>query len=93
VTPFAALAPAGLAIPHIDYTALLPELILLGGVLVLIGVSAMTPRRLPTGVYATMTVAIAAAALVASLRLWRDVQNHGAFTTVAHSVDVDGFAR
>lgn len=93
MTPFAAvLASAGLAIPRIDYTALLPELILLGGVLVLIGVSAMTPRRPPTGVYATMTVAIAAAALVASLRLWRDVQNHGAFTTVAHSVDVDGFA-
>ena len=31
----------------------------------------------------SLTVAIAAAALVASLRLWRDVQNHGAFTTVA----------
>ena len=83
---------SGLAIPHIDYTALLPELILLGGVLVLIGISATTSRQPPTGVYAAMTAAIAAAALVASLRLWRDVQDHGAFTTVAHSVDVDGFA-
>jgi len=83
---------ARIVIPHIDYGAILPELILLGGVLVLIGLSAMTSRRPPTGVFAAATVGIAVAALVASLRLWRRVQDHGAFTTIAHSVDVDGFA-
>ncbi|MGP8065010.1 MAG: NADH-quinone oxidoreductase subunit N [Acidimicrobiales bacterium] len=83
---------ARIVIPHIDYGAILPELILLGGVLVLIGLSAMTSRRPPTGVFAAVTVGIAVSALVASLRLWRRVQDHGAFTTIAHSVDVDGFA-
>ncbi len=83
---------SAIALPHIDYTAILPELILVGGVLALIGISAVTPRQPPTGVYAAATVGISVAALVASLRLWREVQLHGAFTTVAHSIDVDGFA-
>ncbi len=85
-------ATSGIVLPHIDYGAILPELILLGGVLLLVGISAMTSRQPPTGVYAAATVGIAVGALVASLRLWRHLQQHGAFTTVAHSVDVDGFA-
>jgi NADH-quinone oxidoreductase subunit N len=98
VTPFglalAAVgrAASGIALPHVDYAAILPELIVLGGVLVMIGGSAMAARQLPTGVWAAATVGIAGSALVASLWLWRDVQRHGAFTTIAHSVDVDGFA-
>jgi NADH-quinone oxidoreductase subunit N len=87
-----ALGASGVVLPHVDYTAILPELIFLGGVLVLIAASAMAPRQPPTGVYATATCGIALAALVASLVLWRDVQRHGAFMTVARSVDVDGFA-
>jgi len=87
-----AQATSGIVLPHVDYAAILPELILLGGVLFLIAISAMTPRQPPTGAYAATTVACAVAALASSLWLWRDVHNHGAFTVVAHSIDVDGFA-
>jgi NADH-quinone oxidoreductase subunit N len=97
VTPIASLLAAagtksGIALPHIDYSAILPELIVLGGVLLLVGIAAVVPRQPPTSFYAAATVGISVAALVASLQLWRDVQRHGAFTTVAHSIDVDGFA-
>ncbi len=85
------LAAGGIAMPRIDYTAILPELILLGGMLVLVLVSSLSPRPLPTEAYATATVGIGIASLVASLVLWRDVSDHGPFTAVARAVNVDGF--
>lgn len=85
------VAATGIAVPHIDYTAILPELILLGGMLLLVLVSSISPRPLPTEAYATATVGIATASLISSLVLWRDVTNHGAFTAVADAVNIDGF--
>lgn len=86
------LGAGGLVLPHIDYTAILPELILLGGMLLVLATSALSPRQLPTEAYATATVGIGIASLVASLVLWRDVTDRGGFTAVARSIDVDGFA-
>ena len=85
------VAATGIVVPHIDYTAILPELILLGGMLLVVLVSALSPRPLPTEAYATATVGIATASLISSLVLWRDVTNHGPFTAVADAVNVDGF--
>ena len=78
--------------PRIDYTAILPELILLGGVILLISMAAATPKQPSTEVYAVVTGATAVAALISSLVLWHDVETRGPFTTIARSLDVDGFA-
>ena len=86
------LAASTLLLPHVNYTAIMPELIVLGGSLLLLAVSAVTPRRLPTTVYAAMTSGIGIAALVASLVLYHDVRQGGAFVAIAHSIDVDGFS-
>jgi len=86
------LAATGIAIPHINYTTLLPELILLGGMLLLLGVSALSPVRLPTEAYASATIGLGTASLISSLILWRDVTDRGPFSTIAHSIEVDGFA-
>ncbi|MCU1494137.1 MAG: proton-translocating NADH-quinone oxidoreductase, chain [Acidimicrobiaceae bacterium] len=86
------LGAGGLVLPHLNYSTILPELILLGGMLVILAASALSPRPLPTEVYATATVGLGIASLIASLVLWRDVTSHGAFTAIARSIDVDGFA-
>lgn len=78
--------------PHIDYTALLPELICIGGALALLLAGALSVRHLPTIVYTAMTVAVSVAALVSALVLWRTVQVHGAFAAVAKSLAIDGFS-
>jgi len=81
-----------LAVPNIDYTAILPELIVLGGALVLISIGALRVRVIPTPVYTALTVLISGAALVASLVLWKDVQDHGPTTAIAKSLAIDGFS-
>ena len=82
----------GFTLPHVNYTTILPELILLGGVLLLLATSALVTRPIPTEAYATATASIAIASLIASLILFRDVSDHGAFLSVARSIDVDGFS-
>jgi NADH-quinone oxidoreductase subunit N len=86
------LGASGLRLPHIDYTAILPELFLLGGALLLITMAALFTRQPPTSVYATVTIGAAAGGLITSLVLWHDIRSNGPFTTVARSVNVDGFA-
>src|ERR1700728_3054444 len=85
-------ASSGIAVPKIDYTTILPELIVLGGMLLLLAASALVARPVPTEAYAVATAGIGLASLLASLTLWHDVQKGGAFLSVAKSVDVDGFA-
>ncbi len=79
-------------LPTINYTAILPELIMLGGMLVLLGLVAVIPRDFSTKTYAGLTQVIGTASLVSSLVLWHDVAAHGAFQAVAQAVDVDGFS-
>jgi NADH-quinone oxidoreductase subunit N len=86
------LLAATITVPQINYTTILPELILLGGMLMLLVVSALVPRQIPTEWYATGTIGIAGAALAASLILWRDVTDRGPFLSIARALDIDGFA-
>lgn len=86
------LLAATIVLPHVNYTSIMPELILLGGMLLILGISALVPRQIPTEWYAAGTIGIAGAALGAALILWRDVTDHGPFLSVARAVDVDGFA-
>ncbi|MGA8296425.1 MAG: NADH-quinone oxidoreductase subunit N [Acidimicrobiales bacterium] len=85
-------AATTVALPHIDYTAILPELFLLGGALLLITMAALFTKQPPTSAYATVTIGAGSAALITSLVLWHDVTTTGAFVTIARSVNVDGFA-
>jgi NADH-quinone oxidoreductase subunit N len=82
----------GLVLPHVNYSTILPELILLGGMLFMLGISAMRVRQFSTQFYASMTVLIGIAALLSSLSLWRDIEHHGPFSAIAKSIDIDGFA-
>ncbi len=86
------IAAQALHLPHVNYTTIMPELILLGGMLVLLLVSALFKKGLPRDFYASAVVGIGAASLIASLVLYHDVAAHGSFTAIAHSIDVDGFS-
>ena len=82
----------GFTLPHIDYTALLPELILIGGALLLLSVGALSFRHLPTWVYSALSGAIGVASLVAGIVLFEKIQHGHAFTAVANSLAIDGFS-
>jgi NADH-quinone oxidoreductase subunit N len=86
------LAQASFVTPHVNYVAILPELILIAGALVLLVSGQLVFVKVPTAFYSVGSGIVAAAALAASLVLWHDVQARGPFTTIADSVSVDGFA-
>src|SRR4029453_14476269 len=78
--------------PSVEGYAVVPELILVGGALVLMVVASLVPKSLPRGPYAWATVAIAAAVLVVSAFLWSDVQDSGPTSVIAGALGLDGFA-
>jgi NADH-quinone oxidoreductase subunit N len=80
-----------LQLPRIDYSAIMPELILIGLALVLMTAAALTRRRLPRGTYAVFTVAAAGASMAYAYLLWNHVAR-GGYTAIAGSVAVDGFS-
>jgi NADH-quinone oxidoreductase subunit N len=86
------LAATMFATPQVNYVAILPELILIGGALVLLVCGQLVFKKVSITFYSIGSAAIATAALVASLVLWHDVEARGAFTTIAKSVAVDGFS-
>ncbi len=88
----AIVGQASFSTPHVNYVAILPELILIGGALVLLVAGQLVFDKVSTAFYSISAGAVAAAALVASLVVWHDVQARGPFTTIADSVAVDGFA-
>jgi NADH-quinone oxidoreductase subunit N len=77
--------------PPIEWFALSPLLILLGGGLTLLVLGALTPRW-PKGLYAGFSAAVAGAALVMSMVLWSDIGDDGARTMLAGAVAFDRFA-
>ncbi len=84
-------AAAAIVTPHIRYVAILPEIVMLGGAVVLLAVGALVERQLRVRVATLGTLAVSAAALGVSLWQWADVTGNGAFTAVDHAVVVDGF--
>jgi NADH-quinone oxidoreductase subunit N len=83
---------AVIATPHIRYLAIFPEIVLLGGAVLLLGGGSLVERQLRARVATVATAAVSAAALGVSLWQWSDVTSHGAFTAVDHAVVVDGFS-
>jgi NADH:ubiquinone oxidoreductase subunit 2 (subunit N) len=80
--------------PDIEWSAITPVLLLIGGALLLLTVSALVPRRPPRSAYAIFTVVTCAAAVVASVLLWDRVQDpaRGGYTAMVGALTVDGFS-
>ena len=81
-----------LATPQVEWSVLLPVLILLGGALVLMVVGALTPRRPKLPWHAGLTVSLALAAIVSSVFLWWRVRDDGPISAVSDAVVVDGLS-
>jgi NADH-quinone oxidoreductase subunit N len=77
--------------PSIDWFALTPLLILLGGGLVLLVTAALTPRW-PKHLYAAATCAIGVATVVVALVQWVRISNHGAKFLIGNSLSYDHFS-
>jgi NADH-quinone oxidoreductase subunit N len=85
--------PTPINAPDVDWAAVAPLLVLVGGALVLLLVSSFV-RRMATTPYTVLTCLAAAGAIAASVPLWRRVQDgdRGPFSTMAGAVGVDGFS-
>ena len=77
--------------PDVEYSAMLPELLLIGGAVVLLLVVATTRRR-PPWLWTLITLVTGAASMAASLWVWFDVRDDGPRRIVADALVVDGFA-
>ncbi|MGH9019244.1 MAG: NADH-quinone oxidoreductase subunit N, partial [Acidimicrobiales bacterium] len=86
------LVTKGLALPRIDYYSILPEIVLLGGAVLMLGASSLVRRPLDHATATTMTVLTALAALGLSIVQWTQVQGSGAHTAIAGAVVQDGFS-
>jgi NADH-quinone oxidoreductase subunit N len=79
-------------VPSIHYLAILPVLILFGAAIALLAASALTRAPLARAVTTGVTLAAAVAAFVVAFVQWSDVARHGASTTIAHAIVLDGFS-
>src|SRR5262245_17919882 len=82
-----------LALPHIQYNALLPALITVGGGLIILLLGAMVRRRARPGVYSALTILTGAAAGGAAIWQWNHyhLSAHGV-SVVANAIALDGFS-
>jgi NADH-quinone oxidoreductase subunit N len=83
-----------LQLPVVQWGLLAPELILIGGALVLLTLGTFMRDRDTGGFYALFTVAVAGAAIVSAVMLWQDVTGDGqaARLAVGGAVVIDGFS-
>jgi NADH-quinone oxidoreductase subunit N len=98
----AQVAPEGedrlpqLRLPEVEYSAMVPHLILLGAPLVLLLVASLLRKRLPAGTYAAFTALSGLASGVAAWLKWRELlardEDSALILAVANAIVVDGFA-
>ena len=86
------LATATIKVPSIDYLAILPVLILIGGAVIIMTVTALIPGGLRRDATTGLSVTTAIAALLSALVEWHRVMVQGATTTIAHAIVMDGFS-
>lgn len=81
-----------IATPDIDWTAILPNLVLmLGGVLLLTVVSLLRSKA-PRWFHCTWTVLVALIAIGTAIPLWHRVQDTGPETVMGGAIGLDGFS-
>lgn len=88
----AAAAQAHLVLPRIDYYSILPELVLLGGAVLILGASSLGRRPLDHGAATTLTVMTGLASLSLSLVQWFQVDSGGPHPAIDGAVIQDGFS-
>ena len=83
-----------IATPDIDWAAMAPILLLIGGAALLLVVDALSTRRPTAGIYALYTVVVAGASIATAVPLWQEVTDpdQGPFTVVAGAIGIDGFS-
>lgn len=91
-------------IPDIEWTALLPLLVLAGGAVVLLTLTSLARGKVGKSAYAIYTVLVATAAMATAIPLWGRVHGwtevgkweiaapYGPFSAVAGAIGVDGFS-
>ena len=81
-----------LTIPSIHYLALVPVLILFGASLALLIATSLVRGRLGSRVATGVTVIASLAAFVVTFWQWSYIDAHGASTTIANAIVLDGFS-
>jgi NADH-quinone oxidoreductase subunit N len=77
----------------VEYHSILPQMILIGGALLLLMLSSVLPKRQRRGLWSSLTVVIGLASLGASAWLWnRVVDDKKAIITIGNSLNLDGYA-
>jgi NADH-quinone oxidoreductase subunit N len=79
-------------VPSIRYLGILPVIVMLGGAVVLLGMSSLVKRPLRLRVATAATLIISLTAFGLAWWQWADVQSRGPYTTIDHAVVVDGLA-
>jgi NADH-quinone oxidoreductase subunit N len=92
--------------PSIEWVGLIPVIILAAGALILLTIASLARGHLFRGFFALYTIAVGAAAIIASLPVWARVQGWseiwgielthpsgtGPFSTIGGAVGIDGFS-
>jgi len=78
--------------PAIEWAALLPILIVLGGAISVMVIGSLTPRRPKVNWHSAATLVTASAAIVSFVFLWFRVRDDGPISVVADAVRVDGLS-
>jgi NADH-quinone oxidoreductase subunit N len=86
--------PVPIQRPGVDWGAVAPMLVLVGGALAMLLVSSFVSSRRSTVGYTIFTCLVGLGAIGAAIPLWIEVNDdeRGAFSTLAGSVGVDGFS-
>jgi NADH-quinone oxidoreductase subunit N len=79
-------------LPNVSWYALTPFLVLVAGSLVVLVLGALLRTEPVRRAFAPLTALIAIAAGITAIPLWHKVSDHGAYTTIAGSVGIDGFS-
>jgi NADH-quinone oxidoreductase subunit N len=87
-----AAAAAPLVLPKIAYFSILPELVLLGGAVVMLVVSSLLRRPMDHATATTLSVMTGLASLSLALVQWFQVQNNGPHVAIDGAVMQDGFS-
>lgn len=85
-------AGSDLVVPSINWVALSPIVAMFAGALVLLGISALVPRRLSSRVWGLLGASTAAVSTGLAVWVWNRVLDGGEMVTAKGAVVVDGFA-
>ncbi len=83
-----------LLVPHVNYTAIAPEVTMIVGALVLLCAAALVGKPLARRFSTLFTGLVGIVSLYCSLRIWFDVTgvNHHPFAAIDGAIAVDGFS-